>query len=255
MTGGAFDSHLHLTDSRFDPDRPAVLSRAREAGVTAMVTVATNPEDARAAIELAAAEPDISATAGLHPHEAERFDASVLAELEVLADDPRVVAIGETGLDFHYDNSPRDLQDASFRAQLELAAARELPIVVHSRSAEAETIAILREYSGRTRGVLHCFTGGEALLRAGLEAEWMVSFSGIVTFAADVAALVTGVPDERLLIETDSPYLSPVPRRDVRRNEPAHLVHTAARVADLRGQPVEELIELTAHNARRFYRL
>ncbi len=249
-----FDSHLHLTDPRFDADRSEALSRARAAGVVEMVTIASHPGDARAAAELARTEPGVWATAGLHPHEASSFGDDTLAEITALAARPEVVAIGETGLDYHYDNAPRDVQRESFRAQLELAARSGLPIVVHSRDADGDTLALVEEFGPRVAGVLHCFTAGEGLLAGGLDAGWYVSFSGIVTFAASLEAAVRRVPDDRLLIETDSPYLSPVPVRG-RRNEPAHLPHTCAAVAVIRGERPERIARLTARNARRFYGL
>ena len=254
MKAPAFDSHLHLTDSRFDEDRRDVLARARADGVGEMVTVATNPTDARAALELAEREERIWATAGLHPHEALDYSDGVLDELRRLAGRERVVAIGETGLDFHYENAPRSGQIESFLAQMELAGELGLPVVVHSRDADRETADLIRRFEGRVCGVLHCFTGGEQLLEAGLSAGWYISFSGIVTFAAEVAERVAGVPDDRLLIETDSPYLAPVPRRG-RRNEPAFLTFTCARVAELRGRGAEEIAELTRGNARELYGL
>lgn len=249
-----FDSHLHLTDARFDGDRPAVLDRAREAGVVGMVTVGTDPEDARRALALAATAADVWATAGLHPHAADRFSPALREALEELVGRPEVVAVGETGLDYHYDNAPREAQRESFRAHLRIAAERALPVVVHSREADADTAALIREHAGTVRGVLHCFTGGPALMEAGLEAGWHVSFSGIVTFVPSLADRVRGVPEDRLLIETDSPYLAPVPRRGGR-NEPAFLPHTCRRVAEIRGVPPAEVAGLSVRNARAFYRL
>lgn len=250
-----FDSHLHLSDQAFEEDRSAVLLRAREAGVAELVTVASDPADARRAIDLARASPGVWATAGLHPHEASAFNAELLAELEDLVVLSEVVAIGETGLDFHYDNSPKEEQRHSFRSQLQLAEQAGLPVVVHSRAADKETTALISEFAGRVRGVLHCFTGGDELLKAGLDAGWFVSFSGIVTFKKfDGAEAVRWVPADRLLIETDSPYLSPVPQRG-RRNEPSHLIHTCRRVADIRGDELEITAEITRNNAIKFYNI
>jgi TatD DNase family protein len=176
-----------------------------------------------------------------------------LGRLESLLGRDRVVAVGETGLDFHYDNAPREAQIEAFRSQLDLAERVGLPAVVHSRDAEAETRRILADYAGRVLGVLHCFTGSIDLLRAGIAAGWSVSFSGIVTFASfGDGERVRSVPGERLLVETDSPYLAPVPRRG-KRNEPAYVAHVATRVAELRDQAPEEIAELTYENACRFY--
>ncbi len=255
-----FDSHAHLTDGRFDSDLSDVLERAEEAGVHALVTIASDLEDARSAIDVARSpsppspsQPRVWATVGVHPHEAERWTPDALDELERLASSERVVAIGETGLDFYYDNAPRQAQISAFRAQLGLAERLALPAVVHSRSADAETAELLDEFAGRVAGVLHCFTGGQALLDAGLDAGWYVSFSGIVTFAnyAD-EDLVRRVPEDRLLVETDSPYLAPVPMRG-RRNEPAFVAHVLARVAAMRDEEPSHLADATYSNACRFY--
>ncbi|MDT8435652.1 MAG: TatD family hydrolase [Gemmatimonadota bacterium] len=249
-----FDSHCHLTAAAFAGERAEALHRAAEAGVGELVTIASDPADAAEAVRLARAHPGVHASAGLHPHAAEALGDAALADLRRLLAEPEVVAVGETGLDFHYDHAPRGVQCESFEAHLELARETDLPVVVHSREAEEETAARIRAAPG-VRGVLHCFTGSARLLEAGLEAGWYVSFSGIVTFRGfDGADLVRRVPDDRLLIETDSPYLAPVPRRG-RRNEPALLVHTCAAVAALRGASTEDLAELTRRNARAFYGL
>lgn len=250
-----FDSHLHLTDERLLADLTGVLAAARSAGVVEMVTIGTTPEDSEEACRVAASEPGIRASAGLHPHEAARFDEAALAELDRLADRPEVVAIGETGLDYHYDHAPREAQRAAFRAQIELAGRHDLPVVVHTRDADEDTIGLIRDIGREVAGVLHCFTGGDALLDAGLEAGWHVSFSGIVTFRSyDGGERVARVPEDRLLIETDSPYLAPVPERG-HRNEPAFLVHTCRAVARLRGTDEDAIAALTRANARVFYGL
>lgn len=248
-----FDSHLHLTDAALAPDLDGVLARARDAGVVGMVTVASDPVDAARAISLARTEPDLWSTAGLHPHRADDFDDQTLGRLERLAGETDVVAVGETGLDFHYDHSPRNRQIESFEAQLDLAGRLELPVIVHSRDADAETAELVRRYAGRAHGVLHCFTGGDALLEEALTAGWYVSFAGIVTFGRfDAADRVRRVPDDRLLIETDSPYLAPVPHRGGR-NEPSFVARTCAAVAALRDVTPAELAEITTRNAAAFY--
>lgn len=248
----AFDSHLHLTDERFDADCGAALERARAAGVAAMVTVASDPEDARRALDLARREPGVWSTAGLHPHAADRFSADLLAEVEGFLSEPEVVAVGETGLDFHYENAPRDAQRESFEAHVELAARSGLPLVVHARDADEETAEAIAGAGAAVRGVLHCFTGGERLLEAGLEAGWWVSFSGILTFAPELEAAASRVPDDRLLVETDAPYLAPAPCRG-RRNEPAFLRHTIEKLASVRGAEAAEVAALTRRNAERLY--
>jgi len=248
-----FDSHLHLTDEAFKEDRVEVISRARDAEVVGMVTVASNPEDAQLAVRLADLHPDIWATAGLHPHEALDYTKEHGSRIRDLASRPAVVAIGEAGLDFHYEHSPRAEQARAFEAQLEIAADTGLPIVVHSRAADADTIDLIRAFSGAVTGVLHCFSGGAALLEAGLEAGWYVSFSGMVTFKNyDDAANVCRVPSDRLLVETDSPYLAPVPRRG-KRNEPALVRHTCQGLARIRGEEADEMARTTLENACRFY--
>lgn len=249
-----FDSHLHLTAARFAPDLDEVVDRARARGVSRMVTIASDPEDAEEALALAARTPGLWATAGLHPHAADRTSAALMREVERIAEAPEIVAIGETGLDFHYDSAARPAQLENFEAHLRMAARLGLPIVVHSRSAEAETAERVREYGDGATGVLHCFTGGEALLHAALDADWYVSFSGLITFVPELAEWARAVPADRLLIETDAPYLAPAPRRG-RRNEPAYLTHTCERLAEVRGVSFEEAAALTAANACRFYGL
>jgi TatD DNase family protein len=251
-----FDSHLHLTAERFDGDVDEVVARARAAGVSRMVTIATDPADARAALELTRGGHGIvGCTAGLHPHDASAWRAGTPDTLRALLAEREVVAVGETGLDFHYDNSPRDIQRTAFEGQLDLAAETGLPVVVHSRDADDEMRDILRARGHEVRGVLHCFTGGDALLDAGLEAGWWVSFGGIVTFRSFAAPeQVRRVPAERLMIETDSPYLAPAPLRG-RRNEPAFLPHVCQRVAELRGARTDETAEQTTRAALTFYGL
>lgn len=251
-----FDSHCHLTADAFDADRSEVLARAREAGIAGLVTVASTPSDARDALSLARGHRGVWCTAGVHPHEAALgVGHEVLDELRVLVAEPEVVAVGECGLDFHYDLAPRTTQREVFEAQIDLARETGLPLVVHSRSADAEMIEALRGLPAGVRGVLHCFTGSDALLDAGLEAGWWISFSGIVTFRRfDQQHQVRAVPDDRLLVETDAPYLAPVPHRG-RRNEPAYVRETARVVAEVRGIAPDELAALTWANARRFYAL
>ncbi len=248
-----FDSHCHLTDGRFDQDRAAVVNGARQAGVTRLVTIASNLDDARAAVELAAEHDGIWSTAGVHPHEvSEAREDDLQGIRELAADRPEVVAIGETGLDFFYDHSPRDLQRTWFEAQLMLAHEVDLPLVIHSREAEDDTIALIRDAPTSTRMVLHCFTGSMRLLEAGLEAGCYVSFSGIVSFAKfDGQEAVRTVPRDRVLAETDSPYLAPVPHRG-KRNEPGFVVHTARAAAELKAVAEDEFARITTGN---FYKL
>jgi TatD DNase family protein len=251
------DSHLHLADPAFDEDRDEVLQRARVAGAAALVCIGESLDAARRAGELARRYPGFCYfTAGVHPHDAARFDADrdivgIRAELERGA-----VAVGECGLDYHYDHSPRALQHAAFAAQLALAGEWSRPVVVHTREAEDDTRAMVVE-AGRdgVRGVLHCFTGSHQLARAALDVGWFVSFSGIVTFRKwDDDELVRLVPADRILAESDAPYLAPVPHRG-RRNEPSWVPDTIARLAAARGVSPDLLAEQTTANARRLFGL
>ena len=250
-----FDSHCHLTAEAFDTDRDDVLARARAAGVAGMVSIASTPDDADAARGLAARHADVWATAGVHPHESGTVDGDWVAEVAARLEDPRVVAVGECGLEFHYDVAPRDVQLDVLDAQIHLADTHDLPLIVHSRDADEDMIRVLRGLPRGVRGVLHCFTGGDALLDAALEADWYVSFSGIATFKRfDGGDRVRRVPGDRILVETDSPYLAPVPFRG-KRNEPAHVVHTTRVVAELRGEAPDAFGTRMVRNARTFYRL
>ena len=246
-----FDSHCHLTDERFAGDVDAVASRARDAGVRAFVTIASDDRDAADALGVAR-RLGVWSTAGIHPHAADRA-AEGLARVRELLEEPEVVAVGETGLDYHYDNAPRDAQRSSFEAHLALAAETGKPVVVHSRDSDDDVIAMIRAAGPDVRGVLHCFAGTPALFEAGVDLGWFVSFSGLLTFPSYATKeLAARVPADRLLIETDAPYLAPVPHRG-RRNEPAHVVEVARAVAALTGESVEEVAARTTANARSFY--
>jgi TatD DNase family protein len=245
------DSHAHLADPAFDADRDDVIARARETGASAIVCIGESVDAATRAASIGAKHPGfIQFTAGVHPHDAASFDPmgdpDAIRELVSRG----AVAIGECGLDYHYDHSPRELQRRAFAAQLALAKELNRPVVVHTREAEADTMAMVAEAGAAgVRGVLHCFTGSHALAEVGLTAGWYVSLSGIVTFKKwDDDALVRLVPDDRLLIESDSPYLAPVPHRG-QRNEPAFVSFTVARVATVRGVSAEALGRATAANA------
>ncbi len=244
------DSHAHLDDARFADDREAVLERARDAGVRTILTIGngTGPDDMGCGAALAAAYDGIYATVGVHPHDAAAWAPRHLAMMEEAAAGERVVAIGEAGLDFHYDHSPRDVQVNVFRIQAELAVRLDLPLVVHTRDAEAATLAVLEDVAPR-RGVVHCFTGGEELARRVLELGWMISFSGILTFkgADAVRAVARTAPEDRILVETDAPYLAPAPHRG-KRNEPAFVTETARALADLRGVPPSTIAQRTLEN-------
>lgn len=248
-----FDSHCHLTDERFGDQAPAVAERARAAGVDRFVIIASDDGDAEAARRLAR-DLGVWSTAGIHPHEAERHTAG-FDRVRELAADPGVVAIGETGLDFHYDHAPRSTQRAAFEGHLGLAAETGKPVVVHSRDANEDTIAMIRAADAGVTGVLHCFAGDRALFDTAIEANWYVSFSGLLTFNSyETPDLVAAAPADRILIETDSPYLAPVPYRG-KRNEPAYVVEVARAAARIRGETLEDVAALTTRNANTFYRL
>jgi TatD DNase family protein len=248
------DSHAHLAGERFDADRGAALQRAWDAGLSHIVIIGETSASAR---DVARSDPArLSFTAGVHPHEAHTFDAErdVAAIRALIADG--AVAIGECGLDYHYDHSPRVQQLAAFQAQLDLAAESRLPVVVHTREAEDDTRVMLRAAAARgVIGVLHCFTGSPELARVAVDAGWYVSISGIATFRTwDRDDVVAMVPDDQLLVETDAPYLAPVPHRG-KRNESAFLPQTVERLAIVRGTTTSALSELTARNAVRCFRL
>lgn len=251
------DSHVHLADPAFDDDRDTVIERAREAGARALVCIGESIAAAERAAAVAAAHPGfVFFTAGVHPHDAAGFDpiADPLRLRDFLAEG--AVAVGECGLDYHYDHSPRDRQRRAFAEQLTIAADTATSVVVHTREAVDDTIALVRE-AGRAGivGVLHCFGGPIALAEVAIEAGWYLSFSGIVTFKKwDDDALLRLPPEDRLLIETDAPYLAPVPHRG-KRNEPAYASLTVARVARARGVTAEALGDVTSANAARFFRL
>jgi len=247
-------THCHLADPAYDADRPAVLERAWRGGVTHVVCIGESPQASDRALALAEAERRLSTTAGVHPHDASQWSPDLAAWLGERLRHPRVVAAGEMGLDYHYDHSPRDRQRAAFTAQLALAREAGKPAVIHAREADEDVAAILTDHPDVTV-VLHSFSSGPALLRAGLVLGQYVSFSGMVTFRnwrLDQAILDT--PLDRLLLETDGPYLAPVPHRGTR-NEPLYVRHVAERVAGVRGLPVEELVAATAANAARVFRL
>lgn len=248
------DTHCHL-DAKNCPDGPdAVIERARAAGVSAFVAIGVGAlEAAREVIALSARRSDVVCTVGVHPHEAGGADDTLFAALSELALAPAVVAVGEIGLDYHYDHSPRDAQAAVFRRFIALARAVKKPIVVHTRSAPEDTLHILETEGARdVGGIIHCFSEDRAFARRAFDLGFDVSFSGILTFknATAVHEVARFAPDDRILVETDSPYLAPVPKRG-RPNEPAYVVHTAARLAELRAAPLSHIERITTENARR----
>ena len=252
------DTHAHIDAADFDDDRGEVLERAREAGVQAIIIAgaARTAEDMARTVETAALSPALFASCGVHPHEARYLDRDLMAALEAISEQADVIAIGESGLDYHYDHSPRGDQRAAFERHIELAERRGLPLICHIRDAHSEAQEILRS-APNVRGVIHCFTGGPADAEVYLELGYWISFSGIATFGQNAdpireAAKLT--PVDRLLIETDAPYLAPVPLRG-KRNEPAFIVHTATRLAEVRGESLEAIATATTDNAHTLFAL
>ena len=250
------DSHCHLDDEQFDGDRGATIQRAIDAGVTRMMAIGTGsgPPDLEPAIRLAEEYDAILATVGVHPHYAGNADDDTLRRMEGLLSHARVVAIGEIGLDYHYDFSPRDGQHRIFVEQLGIAAAARKAIVIHTREAWDDTFTVLEQHwrSHGLPGIMHCFSGTPLEMRRALDLGFYISFGGILTFpkAEEVRQAALETPLDRLLVETDAPYLAPVPKRG-KRNEPAFAVHTARRLAELRGLSYEELCRITSDNFQR----
>ena len=253
------DSHAHLDDSRFAADLPAVLDRAAAAGVERILTIGIDRATSEAAVALADRFPMLAAVVGIQPNHVAEAAPEDWAAVADLAAGSRVVAVGETGLDRYWDRAPFELQEESFRRHLDLARRLDRPVVIHCREAEADVVRVLREEfdrRGPVRGVMHSFTGDAATAAACLELGLHVSFAGMLTYksAADLRAVARGIPLDRLLVETDSPYLAPEPVRG-RRNEPAFVAHNAACLAGLMGVSVEELAAATTQNARRLFGL
>ncbi|MGH7658209.1 MAG: TatD family hydrolase [Gemmatimonadales bacterium] len=246
------DSHCHLTAGAFEEDRAEILDRATAAGVGHIVVIGESPAAAAAALELAATHSWISATAGLHPHDARLWNPETDAWLREVLQDGRIVAAGEMGLDYHYDHSPRDVQRQVFDRQLEIAAEAGRPAVIHAREADADVSAVLRAHPEAV-AILHSFSSGPDLLDTALDLNHYISFSGMITFRSwkDDAAL-TRPPLDRLLVETDAPYLAPVPHRGGR-NEPAYVARVAERLAEARGVSTEEMVRITGKNAKRVF--
>src|SRR6267143_5417144 len=253
-----FDTHAHLHFPDFADDLDAVLDRARAAGVRGVVTIGTDRETNRAVVELAGQWPDVWATVGIHPHDAAEATEADFEEMEGLAcSDAKVVGFGEMGLDFFRNLSPRDVQESAFRRQLALARAVAKPVVIHCRDAHAETLAILRdEKAGETGGVMHCFSGDVEIARRCLDLGLLISLAGPVTYknARGLPDVARFVPEDRLVVETDCPYLPPTPHRG-KRNEPAYVALTAAHVAGLRGADPEAFGDALTANAATLFRI
>lgn len=253
------DSHCHIDTSRFDGDREAVIARAAEAGVERLIVIGAGADldNCRSAIALAESHSNVWATVGIHPHDASICDEEVYETIRRLAAHERVVAIGETGLDYHYDHSPRDVQQEAFRRFIHMAREVGLPRTLHIRDAHEDARRILREEdAGALGGVVHCFTGTADDARAYVEMGFHLGITGIVTFkkSGDLPEVVRDTPLERLLVETDSPYLAPAPHRG-KRNEPAWVTRVVDAIADLRGQPVDTIALSTTANCNRLFTL
>ena len=255
------DSHAHIDGHEFDADRNEVIERAHSAGVSLILNVGTGDPHSgvlERAVELGNQHESIYTAIGTHPHDARLYDDAAEEKIKNLINNAHVIAWGEIGLDFHYDNSPRDVQIEVFKRQLRAARECNLPVVIHTREAEVETIEILKiEYEGaQRRGVFHCFSGSMDLAQRAIEIGFMVSFSGIVTFkkAEDLREIAKQVPLDRLLIETDCPYLTPIPYRG-KRNEPAYVVEVARSLAGIHNVELEEMGRITSENFNRFFGL
>ncbi|MES1983601.1 MAG: TatD family hydrolase [Pseudomonadota bacterium] len=250
------DSHCHLNYKGLVEDQAAVLQRARLSGVELMLNIATRESEWDAVLATAVREPDVWATVGIHPHEADEHPHIDTAKLVDRAAHPRIVGIGETGLDYYYDHSDRDRQQTSFRAHIAAARETQLPLIVHTRDAEDDTLAILRDEMGKGAfpGVIHCFTASGAFADAAMEIGFYISISGIVTFrnAKDLQETAKRLPADRILIETDSPFLAPVPHRG-KPCEPGYVADTARFLANLRGETIEELEANTTANFRKLF--
>jgi TatD DNase family protein len=244
-----FDVHTHLQMLEGGPD--AGYERAKAAGVEKMITIGTCPEDWPTVLDLSGRfAKDVFCTLGCHPHEAALLDDAAEKFLNANLPNERVVAVGEIGLDYYYNNAPREQQIEMFERQMEIAATHKLPVEIHTRDAEEDTAEVLKKYRGRVRGLLHCFTSSWNLAKAALDVDFHISISGVVTFknAVDLRDTVTKIPLNRLHVETDAPFLAPIPHRG-KKNEPAWVVHTAECVAGLKNIPLDELSEATRSNA------
>jgi len=247
------DSHCHLDSAEFDADRDAVIERALAAGVEQMMAIGTGhgPPDLEAGLQLAEKHPAFFATVGIHPHDAAKAGPDDFKRLADLLAHPKVLAVGEIGLDYHYDFSPREAQQSAFIEQMAVAARAKKPIVIHAREAWDDTLALIERYwtPHGIGGIMHCFSGGPQEARRAVDLGFYLSFGGIVTFpkALNVQESAKAAPRDRILIETDAPYLAPVPKRG-KRNEPALMVHTARKLAELRSESYEDICAVTTEN-------
>jgi len=254
MFKGIFDSHAHYTDKKFDHDRDELLKKIHSEGVENILTIGDSVRESAAAVELAKKYPFVYAAVGVHPHEAGEVGENYISEIEQLSLNEKAVAIGEIGLDYHYDFSPRDTQKKVFEEQLVLAARLNIPVIIHDREAHADTLELLKKY--RPKGVVHCFSGSAEMAREVLKIGMYVGFTGAVTFknAQKPLLAAAAVPLERLLIETDCPYMAPEPFRG-RRCDSSLIPYTAQALANIKGVEPQTIIDVTAENARRLFGL
>ncbi|MCI6358459.1 MAG: TatD family hydrolase [Clostridiales bacterium] len=248
-----FDTHAHYDSSKFDADRDAVLRALPESGVTLVVDPGDNAERSRRAVELAQQYPHVYAAVGWHPEEAENWDENSLPAIRELAKQPKVCAIGEIGLDYYWDTTYRERQKEMFRAQIELALELDLPVIVHDREAHGDSLEIVRDYPA-LRGVFHCFSGSVEMAQELLRRGWYLGFDGPITYknAARAPEVIRICPMERILLETDSPYLAPVPNRG-KRNDSRNLPYIAATVARIKDMPVEAVAAQTMENGKKLF--
>ena len=254
-----FDTHAHLDQTEFEVDRDDVIARARAAGVENMIAIGISADTSAASIEVAAKYDGVYAAVGMQPNYLVEAKTGDWERVVAMLDQPKVVAIGETGLDRHWDFTPFEMQQDYFDRHLRLCQERDLPFIVHIRDCDEDVLVMLREAHARgpLRGVMHSFTGSPAMAQECLEMGLFISFAGMVTYkkSAELRAIAAAVPDDRILVETDSPYLTPEPVRKIKRNEPAHVAHTAACLAEIRGITKEAFAVQTTANARRLFRI
>ena len=253
------DTHCHLTMSHYDPDRSDVIKRCLDSGVSRLITIGTDIDDSRMAIELAEKHDFIFAGIGIHPHDVKdiKNPEETYELLKSLASGNKVVAIGETGLDYHYMHSPKDIQQEHFRMHIEVARTLDLPLLIHSREAKEDTLKILSEVlTPGMRGVFHCFSGDMEMAEKALEMDFYISFSGVVTFknANKILEIVRAVPLNRILVETDAPFLTPHPNRG-KRNEPAYVRYVAEKVAEIKDLSIEETCKNIMDNAAELFKI
>ena len=251
------DTHAHLDFPRFDKDRKKVIKRAIDGGIKRIVNIGSSMTSSRNSVELSRRYPEIYSVVGIHPHNADSFNLNVSKKLKKISENKKVVAIGEIGLDFHYDNSPREKQKQAFRAQLRLAKSLDLPVVIHTRDADKETLEILKEEDvSEIGGIMHCFASDKKMAEEILDLGFYIAFGGLITFnnLDDLREIVSKVPLDKLLVETDAPYLTPEPYRG-KRNEPLYVKYVAERIAEIKNLDLEKVAEKTTANAKKVYNI